>query len=510
MVSFKKFWKENRLEIILVFLLTFLAGFLRFFLLGEVPCGLFPDQALNGLDAIRLEEGMLSPIYNGKEAMFIFLVAIVQQLFGFGLWQVFFASALVGTLTVPALYLFAREFANKKLAFFSTFFLAVSGWHIALSRSGFRAILVPLLILLFGYFLVKALKAKSKRDKVIYYTLTATTFTLGFYTYNAFLIFGVATIGLGILYALFRYKVLLKDFKANRLAYLMAILSGSVVVLPILLIMVLFPEEYFARAGSVGVFSIGSYTEAAKIVWDNFWQSFWGLFTFGDLNWRHNPSGKALLVPGVSGVFVVGMVLALKHWRKYAPILIGFVVMFFPAILTIEGNMPHSLRMIGVLPFAFLLAGYGANLVWDYIVTKTWESRFFALGALFTMAIIITAGAQIYFDARDSVHYYRDFRCDLTSVQNLVQDDLDRYTIITDEFTIQTLIYLNYPNLVGYLNYNDVLTGDAEMFEDEKYLVVKSFGNYDQRVLDFMRESWKESQFTNRFGEIDYYLYQKE
>jgi len=56
--------------------ILFLAVFFRLFLINQLPGGLFPDEAANGLDIISMQQGDLQPFYergNGREALFFYM-----------------------------------------------------------------------------------------------------------------------------------------------------------------------------------------------------------------------------------------------------------------------------------------------------------------------------------------------------------------------------------------------------------------------------------------------------
>mgnify|MGYP001560860997 CR=1 FL=1 len=53
-----------------------LAIFFRFYKITEMPGGLFPDEAANGLDINLMQQGQLQPFYergNGREALFFYM-----------------------------------------------------------------------------------------------------------------------------------------------------------------------------------------------------------------------------------------------------------------------------------------------------------------------------------------------------------------------------------------------------------------------------------------------------
>ena len=105
-----------------------LAAALRTFALGQIPPGLYHDEAFNGLDALRVLEGQW-PIYfaanHGREPLFIYLIAVTVGLLGRTPGALRLAAAVCGTLTIPATYLVARDWFNRRLGLLSAAILAI-------------------------------------------------------------------------------------------------------------------------------------------------------------------------------------------------------------------------------------------------------------------------------------------------------------------------------------------------------------------------------------------------
>ena len=197
--------------LILLLLILALGAFLRFYEIKEIPLGLYPDEAMNGSNALEaLETGnwkIFYPENNGREGLFINIQAISVAAFGNTPWALRVVSALFGTLTILGAYLVTRELfispssqaqnakrktqndnpkrksfkflavvlrfslyafrsdsVNQKIsrmeaiALLSAFFTATSYWHLNFSRIGFRAIMVPFLASFGIYFLLKGLR----------------------------------------------------------------------------------------------------------------------------------------------------------------------------------------------------------------------------------------------------------------------------------------------------------------------------------------------------------------
>ena len=157
---------------VLIFLLVIIAiaAFFRLWQLDLIPPGLYPDEAINGNEAISNPGKIFYPENNGREGLFINLIAGSFSIFGISVWSIRIISALIGILTVLGLYLLTKELFNQDengsrfIALLASFFLAVSFWHVNFSRIGFRAILVPLILVFTFYFLSEGFRSQRMRD----------------------------------------------------------------------------------------------------------------------------------------------------------------------------------------------------------------------------------------------------------------------------------------------------------------------------------------------------------
>src|SRR3989338_235803 len=390
-----------------------LAIFLRLWQIDSVPPGLYPDIAINGHDALdTLATGQFKVFYpenNGREGLFIWLIALSFKIFGPAVWSLRLVSAVFGLFPVWGLYLLTRRVFNKKIARRSSFFLAVSFWHINFSRLGFRAILVPFFLVWSFYFLFRGIAeirtcAKlcvphlnvghrvSHMSHIIPFILAGLFFGLGFYTYIAFRA-AVLILGAVFLLEVLTYwrknkpfswrlsnlwqKVYLKD---GWWKWDIMFLTIVLVILPLAGYFYQHPQDFIGRSAGVSVFNAPRpWLELGKSVLLTL-----GMFNFkGDLNWRHNFSGSPMLVWPVGLFFVLGFVLTIKNIFLKNGVKIGggppskggaapnfengansiflltwFLSMLSPALLTNEG-LPHALRAIGVIPVVYIFAALG-------------------------------------------------------------------------------------------------------------------------------------------------------
>lgn len=146
--------------IIAVFIIAF---FVRFIRLGDVPVGFHRDEAFLGYNAYSILKtgkdinGNLLPLHLESfiysPAGYSYFAVPSISLFGLSSFSVRFPSAFFGSLTVVILFFLIRKlFREFNLALFSSLFLALSPWHINLSRTATENTLVVFFITL-GLFL---------------------------------------------------------------------------------------------------------------------------------------------------------------------------------------------------------------------------------------------------------------------------------------------------------------------------------------------------------------------
>ncbi|MDP2640948.1 MAG: glycosyltransferase family 39 protein [Candidatus Yanofskybacteria bacterium] len=368
-----------------------LASFFRLWQLDTLPPGLWPDEAINATTAVEiLQTGEFQVFYpenHGREGFFFLLISFAFGLFGVSVWAFKIVPALIGILTVLGQFLLTRELFGQiaatrihaaKIALLSSFFLAVSVWHIMFSRIGFRAILLPLVLVFSSYFLFRGMRTK----KILDFILAGLIFGLGFHTYISFRL-GALAVALALLLWLI---LAIKErwgkeflFKASAFS-LFALLSAS----PILWHFLNTPEDFLFRASGISVFA---QEQPLKALGESTLKHLAMFNIAGDQNWRHNVAGQAQL-PAVVGIFfLIGLGAFMANTIKAFAVLVktrmqgeasrafligAFVLawLFFlllPGVLTSEG-IPHALRVIGMIPALYLLAGFGALISFRFLL----------------------------------------------------------------------------------------------------------------------------------------------
>ena len=150
-----------------VFILLILAGAtVRLALLGDIPAGLNRDEALSGYNAWAILEygvdqhGYENPVHligwgGGLNALYGYLSMPFIKTLGLNELSVRLAQALLGVLSLFVMYYVGRRLAGGQFALFAMFALAISPWHIMMSRWGLESNLLPSLLLLSFAFLLR-------------------------------------------------------------------------------------------------------------------------------------------------------------------------------------------------------------------------------------------------------------------------------------------------------------------------------------------------------------------
>jgi 4-amino-4-deoxy-L-arabinose transferase-like glycosyltransferase len=479
----------KKTKFILLFIII-LAAFLRFFQLGTNPPSLTWDEVAWGYNAYSIgidgrdEFGRFLPYEylesfgDFKPPVYVYLDILPIKIFGLTEFATRFPSAFFGVLTVLVTYFLVKAIfpdrdnsKNKKknyveaIALVSAFLLAISPWHLMLSRGAFEANIGTFFIAL-GVWLF--LEAIQRRPSLL--ILSAISFVLTIYTFNSTRIVApLIVLALAILF----WRQLLKIKKAVITATIVAL----VLVLPT--IPFLFSPQAKLRFVEVNIFSDIKVIEMAnqEIINDNYawWSkilhnrrveygmsylshyfdhfSFDFLFIHGDGNPKFSTHSVGQLYFWEFPFLIAGLLFLFKkregNW-KLIPLWILLAII--PAATARE--TPHALRIEGVLPMAQILVAYGiVSLFYCFANAKLSKvNRLFV--KLFTVCYLLFAFLSITYYFEDYYnHYAKQFSYDWQyGYKEAVQysmDVRDEYEAIylTDIFGrpyIYTLFYGRY------------------------------------------------------------------
>ncbi len=333
-----------------------LAALVRLVHLAVLPFGLWYDEAANGLEALRLlNEPHYRPVYtDGVNATghYLFLVAAALKWFGVNARSIRLVSALMGMATVAATYLAARELFSETVALAAAALMAVARWAINFSRLGMYNISTPLFELLTVGFLLRALRRNRAAD----FALAGLSLGLGLCFYPAFQLFAAA-VGLFLALGLASRRLSLRR-TAFGLALMVA--CAFIVIAPVAKFATEKPDLYFSRVQGTSLFSDKTASEWLPALGANLRKHLLMFNVRGDPNGRHNLPGEPMLDPITAALFVVGIALSLARRRQPVYLLLPawLLVALLGGILSLDFEAPQSLRSIGALPPAVLLAAF--------------------------------------------------------------------------------------------------------------------------------------------------------
>lgn len=366
-----------------------IASFLRLYNLTELPPGLYPDEAMNGNNAVEAwtnkDWKVFYPENNGREGLFMNIQSFFVAAFGNEPWALRLPSALFGILTVLGLYFLTKALIkDPNVVILATFLLATSFWHINFSRIGFRAIMAPFFLVWALYFLFLALKKIDLSSVISRWSLAMAAvggllYGLGFHSYIAY---RATPLLIVFILWLWGFKLGWKPvIKIGIVFIVFAILTAS----PLGIHFLKQPSDFLGRTTQLSIF-------ASPTPWQDLGKNIIktaGMFNFvGDWNWRHNIAGRPMLFWPVGIFFLTGLFFALKkifsdNWRSSESIILSWLIIAaLPVIISNEG-LPHALRAILMAPPVFILAGMGALKLYPLI--KNWP-RITVYALLFLLA----------------------------------------------------------------------------------------------------------------------------
>lgn len=245
--------KKSNFLLILIVILGFT---LRSIWLDKYPPSLHADEVSTAYNAYSIlntakdEHGYLLPVSlrafgEWKSALDAYLMIPFIYIFGLKDFAVRLPSSILGSLSILLSYILVVEiFSGSKqkrsFALLSSFFLAISPWHLHLSRYAIHIIPSLFLLILGIIFFIKGLK----NNKLIVFSFI--TFAISIYAYFSMRVI----IPLLILFLIFKYIAQIKDKKW----FVLAIISGFIFTLPMILAFFNEPKILLGRPKSVSVF----------------------------------------------------------------------------------------------------------------------------------------------------------------------------------------------------------------------------------------------------------------
>lgn len=506
--------KTNLITGIVLTLILLLAFFVRIYRIENIPAGLYPDEAANGVDAVHaIEAGnyeLFYPANFGREGLFINLQALSIQLLGNTITGLKLWSILFGTFSVLGIYLLGKEILHRRIGgLIAAFMLATSYWAINFSRIGFRAIMSTFLLSFSFYFLFRGLRTQ----RLTSFFIGGLIFGLGLHTYIAFRLAPLILIIL-IPALVLSYESFFSRFWKHIVLF---ILGAFLTAAPMLYyFFIAHPEDFASRSAHVSIFSANvNHGDFFGTLGKTFGLSLIKYNFFGDQNWRHNYPPYPILDPFVGTFFLAGFLFVV--WQTisllarrirfgdrdtrlvvYFFLLGTFFVMLMPEFLTNEG-LPHALRAIGTQTPVFLMAAMSA--LW--IVKRALRSQTGARVAFVSIVAIALAGSAVFNLTKYFVFFANSaaaggaFNEDYTNMARYLlslPDNVHKYALVDKKGNDDRFRLPVFAHPVYFLTYNrvanlEIVRGDTVLQKPGIFLML----NYDDAIAQKIKEFYPDS-----------------
>lgn len=434
----------KRKELFAFIFLLALAFFFRFYRIRDIPFGLNNDAAWEGSAALTILGGNIPSYFPYAaqgwrgEGLFRLIVALFTYFIGPDPLAIKLPSAIWGWLTIIPLYFLIRALFDRRLAFITTFFVATSGWHITMSKTGWRAIGVPLFSLATFYFLFAAFKTKKKLN----FILTGIALASCLYTYDAARIL-LLLFGFWLILSLLTTKMAIKTHLAG---LFLTTFSFLIVIFPLSTYASQNWSNFTGRANFLFIGHQIKKTGSLVPLWNNLKTS--ALLFNCRANGNDFFINEPLLDEPVSWFLPIGFLISLikivkSKDKNYLFMFLFFLFFLIPGVL----STPNGNRGIGTLPAVYFFAAVGLLTITDFLTQFRFsQKRLFAPLAITIFLTLITLMAYKDYlgpKRREIAGFYPETYITLNHINNLKnKNDYDFY--FTDNFPRELLTFLLY------------------------------------------------------------------
>jgi len=265
------------------------------------------------------------------------------------------ASLIPAILTVLAIYPLGRLLFGQVGGLSAMLLMAVSRWHLSMSRWGWNETAPPLFQILATFFLIRGLRERRALD----FGLAGLISGLMMYTYLSSRL-ALATLGVFALYwLLMDPQGPIAGFRRHWRGLALFVLAWAVAVGPIAVTHITDPFTFSNRVNIISIMNdirdAGSY----QPLWNNIRDHARFFHQIGDHQGKHNLPDEPETDPLTGLLFVVGLGYGLLRLRDRRRGLLWLWLLFGMAggVLSSNHESPQSYRTLTAVPAVALLAG---------------------------------------------------------------------------------------------------------------------------------------------------------
>jgi len=465
--------KIKRWQFVLLTLIVLLAFILRFYKLREIPPSLNWDEVSIGYNAYSIlktgrdEWGVFLPVHFkafGEYKLPAQIYASIPAISIFGLNElgVRITPVIYGTLTVLLMFFLGRAlFQNNIIGLLSAFLLAVSPWHIQLTRASFESSFAAFWIVLGVWFIVKGFTNHK------WFILSMIPFAISVYTYNSARPF----VPIFLVAILLIYRKTL--FKLRKTLILSGIIFAAL-MLPLLPSLVssestaryrlvsitddpgLIPRINENRGNSILPQPLprlvhNKVTYVSFYVSQNYLAHFSPQFLFisGAPHKQHHVQWVGELYLFQAPFLLLGACLLFKKKQQFSWLLFSWLFLGYIPVSITNDSIPNALRTLIVSPFYQILTAFGIYETYIYLKDKKfiWQSGVLTV-VTFLFIVNFTIYLNNYFNFYAKI-YSRDWQYGYKEVVDYIKQHQNEYDEIVftrayGEPHIFTLFFLNY------------------------------------------------------------------
>lgn len=409
--------KANKIEVILVSVVVLIGLFLRMLFLTDHPYPWSGDEASVGLEAVRLLTGdntnWFDAGWSGQPNVSFLPTTLTIIIFGQTMFAVKMMSVLVGTLSILAVYLLAREWFSMEIGLLASAFLAVFPFHLQFSRIGVDNIVDSLMAPLVLWLVFRAVRVKSLPA----FLLTGIAAGLTFYLYVGTRLVLILAFG-ALAFIAFRQR----DFLKSHLTQLGVFLASILVTInPIGVFFLRHPEHFMTRIGQEGILLNGwlgaQVAETGKSAFQILFQQFsTTVLVFFSQNAGSNflNFDRPYLTALGAAFFMIGLVWSIsKIWERP-----HFVLqMWFWSVVVLGGMLtlspPANTRLVMTTGATAMFFGLGVWQVADVLLKLKFKPVLVYGLSIVLLAAISADNLSFYFGHYREGRLFQDANAEL-------------------------------------------------------------------------------------------------
>ncbi len=321
----------------------------------QIPTTFSGDEGSAGLNALAYVNGEFNNIFTfgwfSFPSLYFGVQAIFVAILGPTVEALRLSSAVAGALTVVAVYWLGRVLFDHLTGVLAAIYLALSHYHIHMSRIALNNIWDGL----FAAIALLGLWDGWKNGRRLSFILCGLALGLGQYFYVSIRILPL----LLLLWGLAAWISKREAFRERLPGLLLAAYVTLIVALPLLILFARYPDEFKAPMNRVTVLGDKLDAEmertgnsAVQIIGDQMRLTALG-FTTEPLRLLYDP-GVPLLLPLAAALFILGVIWGIWHFDlRYLLIFLPLLAAVFAG--SISGSAPASQRYVMVMPLVAVL-----------------------------------------------------------------------------------------------------------------------------------------------------------